>query len=244
MSVNPQTGQPYTELELLRMKMNKTTDESLESTRRMVQMCDESQKVGAATMQELNAQGEQLRGVDSQMDNIHADLNEADKNLDDLEKCCGLCIPAWKKTKKAKTNGAFKNKPLGVEVNQPSGRVANAPQSYPATAGQKNAGFGPGGERYITRITNDAREDEMEQNLQQVAGMVGELHGMATDMNQEIRTHNEILDRIDRKTDANQAQLNVAQKRADRIVGQPSKESDGMGSKAKAGLAAAQLMMH
>lgn len=39
----------------------------------------------------------------------------------------------------------------------------------------------------------------MEQNLQQVSGMVSQLHSMATDMNQEITTHNQILDRIDQK---------------------------------------------
>ncbi|CAH8429424.1 unnamed protein product [Heterobilharzia americana] len=66
---------------------------------------------------------------------------------------------------------------------------------------------------FITRITNDAREDEMEQNLKQVSGMVTQLHSMATDMNQEITTHNQILDRIDQKAQHNQSQLIIAQRK-------------------------------
>ncbi|KAF8566035.1 hypothetical protein P879_07352 [Paragonimus westermani] len=55
--MEPEAPKPMTELELLKMRMNKTTDESLESTRRMVQLCDESQKTGAATLEQLAAQG-------------------------------------------------------------------------------------------------------------------------------------------------------------------------------------------
>jgi len=46
------------------------------------------------------------------------------------------------------------------------------------------------------RITNDAREDEMEENLVAVSGMVGNLRNMAIDMNSEITSQNKQLDRI------------------------------------------------
>ena len=49
------------------------------------------------------------------------------------------------------------------------------------------------------RITNDAREDEMENNMGQVATMVGNLRNMAIDMGGEIETQNRQLDRINRK---------------------------------------------
>ena len=38
----------------------------------------------------------------------------------------------------------------------------------------------------LNRITDDAREDEMEENLGQVSGMIGNLRNMAIDMNSEI----------------------------------------------------------
>ena len=48
----------------------------------------------------------------------------------------------------------------------------------------------------LGRITNDAREDEMEENLAGVSVMVGNLRNMAIDMNSEISAQNKQLDRI------------------------------------------------
>ena len=47
-----------------------------------------------------------------------------------------------------------------------------------------------------SRITNDAREDEMEDNLQQVSSMIGNLRNMACDMGNEIENQNRQIDRI------------------------------------------------
>jgi hypothetical protein len=49
---------------------------------------------------------------------------------------------------------------------------------------------------FLHRITNDAREDEMEENLVAVGGMLGNLRNMAIDMNNEISAQNRQLDRI------------------------------------------------
>lgn len=46
------------------------------------------------------------------------------------------------------------------------------------------------------RITNDAREDEMDENLQAVSGIVGNLRHMAMDMSTEIDSQNRQVDRI------------------------------------------------
>ena len=46
------------------------------------------------------------------------------------------------------------------------------------------------------RINNDAREDEMEGNLQQVSTMIGNLKNMACDMGNEIGNQNNQIDRI------------------------------------------------
>lgn len=49
------------------------------------------------------------------------------------------------------------------------------------------------------RITNDAREDEMEDNMGQVNTMVGNLRNMALDMGSELENQNRQIDRINRK---------------------------------------------
>lgn len=49
------------------------------------------------------------------------------------------------------------------------------------------------------RITNDAREDEMEENLDAVGGIIGNLKTMAMDMGNEIDKQNKQIDNINDK---------------------------------------------
>lgn len=49
------------------------------------------------------------------------------------------------------------------------------------------------------RVTNDAREDEMEENLGHVGSIIGNLKSMALDMGNEIDTQNVQIDRIQGK---------------------------------------------
>lgn len=49
------------------------------------------------------------------------------------------------------------------------------------------------------RITNDAREDEMEENLDTVGSIIGNLKTMAVDMGSEIDKQNKQIDGITAK---------------------------------------------
>lgn len=57
----------------------------------------------------------------------------------------------------------------------------------------------------INRITNDAREDEMEENLTQVGTILGNLKHMALDMGNEIDSQNKQIDRINEKVRAKES---------------------------------------
>ena len=56
-----------------------------------------------------------------------------------------------------------------------------------------------GNTQYVRRINDDAREDEMEENMQAVGGILGNLKNMAQDMGSEIEKQNSQLDRINDK---------------------------------------------
>lgn len=51
----------------------------------------------------------------------------------------------------------------------------------------------------VRRITNDAREDEMEENLGAVGSIIGNLKSMAVDMGNEIDKQNRQIDNITEK---------------------------------------------
>lgn len=197
-----------TELEEIQMQMNAATDESLESTRRMLALAEEGQEVGVKTLTMLDAQGEQLDRIDEGMDQINKDMKDAEKNLEGMEKCCGLCVLPWKRTKNFEKSGNYAN----AWSKNDDGQVnTNGPR---VTVGEQ---MGPMG-NMITRITNDDREKEMEQNLVEVSGMIGNLRNMAVDMGNEIGSQNRTVDRINQKASVLDDRVKVANKRANQIL--------------------------
>nr|XP_002126408.2 synaptosomal-associated protein 25 [Ciona intestinalis] len=198
------------ELADMQMRANQITDESLESTRRMVGLMEETQDAGIRTLVMLDEQGEQLDRVEEGMDQINKDMKQAEKNLQGLEKCCGLCVCPWNKAKNFEKGGEYKktwgsNEDGKVVNNQPA-RIQD-----PREMAQVSGG-------YVTRVTNDAREDEMEENLTQVAGVIGNLKHMAIDMGNEISAQNQQIDRINTKADSNNARIDQANERATKIL--------------------------
>ncbi|XP_051779590.1 synaptosomal-associated protein 25-A-like isoform X1 [Erpetoichthys calabaricus] len=149
----------------LAMRADEITDESLESTRRMLQMTEESRQAGVKTLDMLDDQGHQLNRVEKELDKIDEDMKDAEKYLKKLAKCCGLCMCPCDK------------------------------------------------------VTNDAREDEMEENLQMMGNYMGDLKSMALSMGTEIDKQNVQIDRITEKTDTNKARIDEARRTADKLLG-------------------------
>ncbi|XP_077096097.1 synaptosome associated protein 23.1 isoform X1 [Siphateles boraxobius] len=209
-------------VEDITMRANQVTDESLESTRRMLQMAEESRETGVKTMTMLDEQGEQLRRVDQGMDQINQDMRQAEKNLTDLSKCCGLCVCPCDRVTSIEHDGRYKRtwgtgsdnasiqgKEGGVVSSQP-----NAVRNGQAVSGGSAGASGP----YIKRVTNDAREDEMEENLEQVGGIIGNLKNLALDMGNEIEKQNKTIDRITDKADMNKSRIDEANQRANKLL--------------------------
>lgn len=83
----------------------------------------------------------------------------------------------------------------GTWKGNDDGKVVN---NQPQRVMDDRNGLGPQG-GYIGRITNDAREEEMEDNMQQVNTMIGNLRNMALDMGSELENQNRQIDRINLK---------------------------------------------
>ncbi|XP_029964836.1 synaptosomal-associated protein 25 isoform X3 [Salarias fasciatus] len=202
-----------TEQEELQRGANRIIDESLESTQRMVQMVEESKDLGIRTVVMLDEQGEQLERIEEGMDSIDRDMREAEKNLTDMAQCCGLCVWPIRKLKAFEQSGAYKaiwggaSNQDGVLSNQPpSSRVVDEREQMMMSGG------------YIRRVTHDAREDEMEENLAQVGGLVGNLKSMALDMSSEIDAQNQQADRIRLKAMHNMSRIDAANQKANNLM--------------------------
>lgn len=91
--------------------------------------------------------------------------------------------------------GASFKEDEGTWKGNDDGKVVN---NQPQRVMDERNGLGPQG-GYIGKITNDARENEMEENMGQVNTMIGNLRNMAIDMGSELENQNRQIDRINRK---------------------------------------------
>nr|XP_046246110.1 SNARE_SNAP25N and SNARE_SNAP23C domain-containing protein isoform X1 [Scatophagus argus]XP_046246111.1 SNARE_SNAP25N and SNARE_SNAP23C domain-containing protein isoform X1 [Scatophagus argus]XP_046246112.1 SNARE_SNAP25N and SNARE_SNAP23C domain-containing protein isoform X1 [Scatophagus argus]XP_046246113.1 SNARE_SNAP25N and SNARE_SNAP23C domain-containing protein isoform X1 [Scatophagus argus]XP_046246114.1 SNARE_SNAP25N and SNARE_SNAP23C domain-containing protein isoform X1 [Scatophagus ar len=202
-----------TEQQELQRRANQVTDESLESTRRMMQLVEESKDAGIRALVMLDEQGEQLERIEEGMDSINRDMREAEKNLTDMAQCCGLCVWPIRKLKAFEESGAYKavwggaSGQDGVVSNQPpSSRVVDEREMMIMSGG------------HIRRVTNDAREDEMEENLAHVGSIIGNLKSMALDMGNEIDTQNVQIERIQGKAVLNVSRIDAANQKANNLM--------------------------
>uniref|UniRef100_M4ANA4 Synaptosomal-associated protein n=1 Tax=Xiphophorus maculatus TaxID=8083 RepID=M4ANA4_XIPMA len=192
-------------------KANQLTDEVLNPVLSL-------QQTGVKTMEMLDHQADQLRNVERGMDQINQDMKTAEKNLTDLSRCCGLCVCPCDRVSSIENDSRYKRtwgegegdgKGSNVVSRQPSG-VRNGQTTQTSAA----APSGP----YINRVTNDAREDEMEENLQAVGGIIGNLKDMALNMGNEIDQQNAHIDRINNKADMNKLRIDEANARANKLI--------------------------
>ena len=133
---------------------------------------------------------EQLNRVEGNLDGMNAEMKTAEQHLTSMEKWCGLCVCPWNRTPRVRDMDATWGK--GEAGKQAPVSI----QPRPGTSSGPSGGGGGQQGGYVTRITNCAREDEMDDNLGQVSNMLGDLKNMAQDMGEAIGSQNKQIDRI------------------------------------------------
>lgn len=144
----------------LDQRIDHVTNQSLDATRRIRQVAEETHNMGVDTLVTLNEQGEQLDNVEQRLDEINVDLKQTDKNLTELEKCCGCCVCPCSYTRNVQKTKGYK-KVYGKKAQAQAYAQDEVVTEQPTGRGGQQA-KGP----FIKRITDDERETEMEDNLQ------------------------------------------------------------------------------
>ncbi|KAL5270255.1 hypothetical protein ACHWQZ_G001107 [Mnemiopsis leidyi] len=204
------SGRTPVQMSDIEIRGNALTDSTLEATREMKRLAAETREIGAATAQNLDRQGEQLNNIENNLDEINADLHKAEKHLTNMEKCCGICLCPCARPKGVGGTKTRNDKWKAAQSVNNGGTVTTQPHGYQKEEVAKTG--------YIKRITNDAREDEMDENLAVVADVVGDLKMMAMDMGSELERQNAQLDRINVKTDCNVNRVQDAEARTNKLL--------------------------
>ncbi|XP_049877542.1 synaptosomal-associated protein 25-like [Pectinophora gossypiella] len=189
-------------VDLLQNRARKIADQSLQSTRRMVVMVDESKEVGLRTLVTLDQQGEKLARFDEVQDEIRDEIQQSEKALNDMEKCCGLFALPWPRSKLSKADKAWKKTKEDKVVKRQPQKITDDTSDL---------------DEHLPRITNDDGEVEMDSNLAHVHSTVGNLKSMAAGINAEVRAHNRQLDKLRQKADSNDEHVMAAAQRTDKL---------------------------
>uniref|UniRef100_A0A671QBF8 Synaptosomal-associated protein n=2 Tax=Sinocyclocheilus anshuiensis TaxID=1608454 RepID=A0A671QBF8_9TELE len=145
------------------------------------------------------------------MDQIKQDMKQARKNLNELSKCCGLCLCPCNRLKSTESDWRKK------QVREPKESKQKVVSSQPTAVrnGQAvSAGSAAPTGPYIKRITDDDREDEMEENLSHVVNHVEILKNMALDLSNKIEDQIQIIDHVNNEITTITSEVAAAEKQA------------------------------
>lgn len=214
------------------MKKREIEEETLKSSDRSLGLLFESEKVGAATAEELGRQKETLLRTEGRLDEINHTLKTSERHLNGIKSVFG----------------GIKNYLFAKNSGLPSGgsQSGSSTMSGPTKMPQSNSDVAIGGRvnnyqppsqdprmeslreethpalRQRGLVEPDAKrsvDDVLDDNLDQMAQGLSRLKGLAIDLNAELDDHDEILDRIEDKASHAGIKVNKQNKDMSKLLG-------------------------
>jgi hypothetical protein len=216
------------DIEGIKLKINQTKKDTLDSTRNAVSKLKETEEIGERTLVKLGEQSEQIINVERQLDVADVHVNRAADQTSELKQlnksifAINIKNPFKSKKNKeaelAKVQEQYRQQSAqrGEQTNaayQSKQRVEGALRG--ATGG--NARYQEDGSKYTFEDEDPSVENEINDNLDIMSDSLARLKGIAGAMNQEVAGQNERLDRISQKTDRVGEKLAVQSKRLDKF---------------------------
>ncbi|CAJ0942469.1 unnamed protein product, partial [Mesorhabditis belari] len=191
-------------------EIEKYMQESLDSTERSRRNLDQSEQVGAKTAQDLLEQREKLERTERNLDDIHRNTQQTQRNLNSLKSVFG---------------GFFKNKFSRKPAEPPA--ESEIPQSKSAshlsdTVTQVGSSSGSGSSKNVQQMQGgstlsessrntikntrwEAMNNQIDENLDDMSQKLSSLRNLGAALGKEVDDQNQMLDRIQVKADRNDA---------------------------------------
>ncbi|XP_031635290.1 synaptosomal-associated protein 29 [Contarinia nasturtii] len=186
-------------------------ERTLASSNRSLGLLYETEKVGVATAEELTRQREQLENTNKHLDDINQTLRFSQKHLNGLKSIFG----------------GLKNYIAGQRDEQPLSQVAPTPtvdkrnvQSFSQLHGtnMQSESILHQSQSTITGTGGNFNK-QLDKNLDEMAGSLSRLKGLAIDLNQEIDDQNDLIENITTKVENVDAKLGRQNKEINRLLG-------------------------
>ncbi|KAI6218883.1 Synaptosomal-associated protein 23 [Aphelenchoides besseyi] len=188
------------EMKTVNDSIDRKTNESLVSTRRIVGLCVGVEDTATKTVTDLYHQGDMLNRVEAQLDHMNIELKATQENVKEMRKCCGLCV-LRNKSKEHKTS-IVDGKPESVVSNRIT--IFEQPTLTVGTSISKPS------RDYIRQIADDDRENEIKGNLKQIGGILENMQKVTYELNNKISTQNFQLDYITNQSESNRIRVKDA----------------------------------
>lgn len=191
----------FSQLEQLRAQKADVEQRTLESTKRSLGLLHNTEQVGQATAEELAKQREQLENTNKQLDLINATLRNSQKHINGLKSVFG----GLKNYLSGQRNQQPQGGPLAGAAGEAGGMngTASSPNgsdnSYEAHPVARLRGDGP--QQQQMAAPRDSFNEQLDENLDLMAGSLSRLKGLAIDLNQDIESQNDLIDNIANKVE-------------------------------------------
>ena len=200
----------------LLLKKKEIEAKTLDSSNRSLSLLYESEKVGAATGEELQRQKEQLLRTEGRLDDINSTLKQSERHLNGIKSVFGGITNYLF----AKNSGLPPPPPSASTPQQGSNSQkiphSNSDVSIGSTSSSRKPFYQPENDRLDTireqnhpalksrglledLDKNSSVDEVLDRNLDEMAMGLSRLKGLALDLNAELDEHDDILIRLDDK---------------------------------------------
>lgn len=220
---------PFEDQQLSYQERTRTIEErTLASSNRSLGLLYETEQVGIATAEELARQREQLENTNQHLDDINQTLRFSQKHLNGLKSIFGGLknYIAGQKDMQAPMQTAPKPN-IGDKLNSPTSSLYNLSKNVKSNGMTQAASATTAGQaesllqQSQTTIASTGLHfnKQLDKNLDEMAGSLSRLKGLAIDLNQEIDDQNDLIDDITTKTESVDAKLGKQNKEINRLLG-------------------------
>ncbi|KAJ9588260.1 hypothetical protein L9F63_018367 [Diploptera punctata] len=188
-------------------------ERTIQSSERSLTLLRDSEQIGVATAEELLRQREQLERTEKRLDEINTTLRFSQKSelgvysvfgslKNYLSGKSGETLPAGQKeTDGTSTSpGTSLSSPLTKSIDATRANIGSPADNHP---GLRTRGLEDDWERPTASASHGTQKvnQVLDQNLEDMCSSLSRLKGLAQDLGEEIDTQNEVLDRLNDKTD-------------------------------------------
>lgn len=224
-SSRPQGANPFENQQQTFQDRTRAIEErTLASSNRSLGLLYETEQVGVATAEELARQREKLDNTSKQLEDINQTLRFSQKHLNGLKSVFGGLknyLSGSKDTQQAPTQ-IISKATLGDKLNSPT-------SSYSEIVQQRQKI--PDEQSFATKMDSNSHAQQtitasgssftrqLDQNLDEMAGSLSRLKGLAIDLHSEIDDQNDLIDDITTKVENVDAKLGKQNKEMNRLLG-------------------------